>query len=218
MAVDTGPSALKFLAPVSGYAYTMFTSGTVPGIAVYRAADRNGEGFGDLRLRNKHLSWREPGATAFGPEVYVPGAGGFFHLLGSDPDKYLLILAYLQFLPDGEQSARVRLRARQGRAGISDAPPPFIDFWNVDLRNASTQTQLRQLRAWVDPASLPHIFIRWGAGDPWVQPSTEATALFRSADVPPSTTFSLLGKTDVAALTPYRPQVPAVVHFAWDGN
>jgi hypothetical protein len=220
--VGQGADALRFLTPPVEQVSEplMFSSGTLPGIAVNYACDRNGDGIGHLRIRGGALlSWRAPGSIDFGPEVDV-SAGGQYQIIGEDFNNYLIVTSYAAYLPVGERSTTVRLRHRQGRVKRSEAttPSPYSEVWQNYFKNISTQALIR-VRAWVDPA-VQYISIGDNVAGPFTTPITEETAITLSATLAVNAIDSIFTKIVVSAAPtpPPTPDVPIVIHFSWDGG
>lgn len=189
--------------------------GTVAGVQVLAAAARNGPGSGVLRTDGASLSWRAPGASAFGPPVAVASDGSVL-LLAADPESWLRVQVHASFLAGAEEAA-VLLADRFGNGVVfgdvtaAGAAAGDVRTYELVMQNDSQMT-LSGVRVWLD-AAASGLEISDDAST-WVTPTTEAAAL-AFPDLAPAGTDSLWVRRTTAAGASSNPKILDHLHFAW---
>ena len=200
---------------------------TLPGVAILAVAARNGPGTGMLLWSGSALRWKAPGSTTAGTPVVIASDGTYLLEDGDDPDKFIRVTTYSDYMPTSEASATVYLRDVFGN-GVShddvtgaEAEAGTDETYAVMLRNDSN-VGLSNVKAWLEDTGysigLVGQYKHWLSGDnsSWSQPTTEGTAI-ELDDIPAGEAGVLYVKRDLYALLGNYPDVLQHLHFSYDG-
>ena len=209
-ALYTGADALRVRRAINIEAEWLRAVGTIPGVVVTYVAGANGPGEGYLRCNRDGdaVAWRAPGSSTYGPYVPRPADGTYYIEDGDDPDAYLRVAAYADYL-EADIEAQVlvsdRFNNRMGYEDVAaeDAAAGEIVTYNFGLRNVSS-SRVHRPSIWLDPAT-DDLQISDDQVT-WVSPTTEATALVLP-DMDPNDLDVLYVKRTIGAAAESSPSV-----------
>lgn len=193
--------------------------GTVPGVRVDFVTARNGPGMGRLRFDGSGLSWKAPGSATFGPIVVSPTDNHYTLEDGEDPDKYITVQTYADYLEAGTE-APVLLTdvygnqvsnddVTAGEASAGDVTAHTIFMWNDSTAN------ITGLKVWLD-ADTSNLKIS-DDNATWVNPTTEASALVLPTLAPSNSDILYVQRT-IGAASEADPDVLSHLHFSFTSD
>jgi hypothetical protein len=166
--------------------------GTLPGVVPLLAAARNGPGTASLRYTSAGAAqYRAPGSATWGPAVTVPLAAVITddtYILrdGDDPDCWLRVQVYADYLPSAATTVDVELAdvvnntIGQANCSAADATAGEVISWEITCTAqaaiAGTDHSATALTFWLTQPASGTIEIS-DDNATWVSPTTEGAGL-----------------------------------------
>lgn len=194
---------------------------TIPGVVILLVAARNGPGQGRIRSTGDGtlLSWRAPDSSTFGTPLDCSADGTYVLEDGEDPDKYIRIQVYADYLTPGPIESRVYLDDLYDNGAVDDdvtaeeAAAGDVATYTITLENASGYI-LSGIVVWLAYPSEDLEISDDGAA--WVSPTDEESGL-AFPDLPVGGTDVLHLRRTIAAGASSESSVLNLFHIGFDG-
>ncbi len=194
---------------------------TIPGVVILFAAGRNSPGMGRIRSTGEGtlLSWQAPGSDTFGTSLDCSIDGTYVLEDGEDPDKYIRIEVYGDYLRPGPIESRVFLDDLYDNGAVDDdvtageAAAGDLATYTITLENASGYI-LSGIVVWLDYPSADLEISDDGAA--WVSPTSEDSGL-AFPDLAVGGTHTLHLRRTITAGASSDPAVLNLFHLGFNG-